>query len=162
DERAAPEQLAQHLLASLPDGDPTTAERLRAAAADARARGAPEIAIDCLQRALAEPPPAEGRGPVLLELGQVEAIQDPEAARPPLEEAFEATAAGPARAAAALALGNALTLTGRLADAVDVLGRGLAELPDEPSELPDEPSELRASLEAAQLGAARWEHSAQE
>jgi DNA-binding CsgD family transcriptional regulator len=155
DEHAAPEQLAQHLLASLPDGDPSTAERLRAVAADARARGAPEVAVDCLRRALAEPPPAGERASVLFELGQVEAIQDPEAARPHLEEALDVGAAGPARAAVALVLGNALTLTGRLAEAVDVLGRGLAELPDEPSE-------LRASLEAAQLGAARWEHTTQE
>jgi DNA-binding CsgD family transcriptional regulator len=124
-------------------------------AADARARGAPEIAADCLRRALAEPPSADVRAELLLELGQVEAIQDPVAARPHLEEALDASAGGPPRAAVALVLGNALTLTGRLAEAVDVLGRGLAELPDQPSE-------LRASLEAGQLGAARWERSTQE
>ena len=58
------------------------------------------------------------------------------------------------RAEISLALGEALTLLGRLADAISVFAAGI-------SEVSDEPSELRASLEAGRLGAARWEPSAQ-
>jgi DNA-binding CsgD family transcriptional regulator len=155
DKGAAPEQLAPHLLASLPEGDPWTVQTLRAVAADARARGAPEIAVDCLERALAEPPEAQARVDVLFELGQIEATQDPAAALPHLQEALAAGGDAQPRAPVALALGNALTLAGQLGAAVSVLGRGLAELDGDPSE-------LRSSLEAAQLGAARWERSTQE
>ncbi|MGZ4181523.1 MAG: AAA family ATPase [Solirubrobacteraceae bacterium] len=154
-EGAAPEQLGPHLLASLPSRDHWTVLRLREVAADARMRGAPEIAVDCLYRALAEPALGQSRVDVLLELGEIEVARDPEAARLHLEEALAASDATPRRAAIALALGNALALCGRLDEAVSALGLGLAELNGDASP-------LRASLEEAQLGAARWEPSAQD
>ena len=123
------------------DEESVTVERLRAGATEARARGAPEVAADCLERALAEPPQVAARIELLFELGQVRAMQDPKAAVSPLSEAFATDAEGPRRAAVALALGDALTLCGRLSDAIPVLQRGLAELTQEPSE-------LRAPLEA--------------
>ena len=154
-EGAPAEELIPHLLASLPDGNSATVERLRAGATEARARGAPEVAADCLERALAEPPQVAARIELLFELGQVRAMQDPKAAVSPLSEAFATDAEGPRRAAVALALGDALTLCGRLSDAIPVLQRGLAELTPEPSE-------LRAPLEANLIAAARWDASAQD
>ncbi len=106
-EGAPAEELIPHLLASLPDGNPATVQWLRAGATQARARGAPEVAADCLERALAEPPQAAARIELLFELGQVRAMQDPEAAVSPLSEAFATDARGPRRAAVALALGDA-------------------------------------------------------
>ena len=105
-EGAPAEELIPHLLASLPDGNRQTVLRLRAGAAEARARGAPEVAADCLERALAEPPEPAGRIDVLFELGQVRAMQSPESAVPALSEAFAADARGPRRASIALALGT--------------------------------------------------------
>jgi hypothetical protein len=49
-------ELTTHLLAAGPEADPWMVTRLRDAAADAAARGAPEVAVQCLERALAEPP----------------------------------------------------------------------------------------------------------
>jgi len=129
--------------------------RLRQAADQARGRGAPEVAARCLRRALAEPPREAARVEVLFELGQIETMQDPAAAVSDLGEALAGSSAGPRQAAIALALGEALTLAGRLGEAIPVFDRGLAQ----PTL---EPSELRASLEAGLLAAARWEPSAQE
>lgn len=150
---APAEELTPHLLASLPDGNQTTVARLLDVAAEARTRGAPEVALDCLRRALAEPPRDVTRAEVLFELGRIQAMRDPASAVPALTEAFAAGAEN--RAAIAVALGETLTLCGRLADAVAVFDSGLAELGHEPHE-------LRAPLEAGLLAAARWEPSAQQ
>jgi len=61
-----------HLLAAGPAGNAWVVARLRAAAADARDRGAPDIARLCLERALAEPPAPRARAEVLTELGRAE------------------------------------------------------------------------------------------
>ena len=76
-EGAPQEEVTVHLLAAAAAGDPWVVGKLRGAAADARRRGAPDVAALCLQRVLAEPPPAAMRADVLLELGQVEAMQAP-------------------------------------------------------------------------------------
>jgi len=47
------------------------------AAADARSRGAPDVAVQCLERALAEPPAAGVRGDVLFELGSAQTFRAP-------------------------------------------------------------------------------------
>ena len=49
-------------------------EALRVAAREALARGAPEVAVSYLRRALAEPPPPDDRFAVLVELGRAEAL----------------------------------------------------------------------------------------
>ena len=56
DESGLLDRTAAHLLAAGPAGDPWVVDRLRAAAREARDRGAPEIAARYLRRALAEPP----------------------------------------------------------------------------------------------------------
>ncbi|MGH2867728.1 MAG: helix-turn-helix transcriptional regulator [Solirubrobacteraceae bacterium] len=151
---AALEELTPHLLSSLPDGNQQTVERLRDAAAQARAQGAPESAVHYLRRALAEPPVADTRASLLFELGAVDMMQDPTSALPALTEAFAGGVSGVPRATVALVLGEALTLCGRLAEAVSVFASGLGELGGDRSD-------LRADLEAGLLAAARWESSAQ-
>ena len=47
-----------HLLAAAATGDAWVVDSLRQAAGDALTRGAPDVAIQCLERALAEPPAA--------------------------------------------------------------------------------------------------------
>jgi DNA-binding CsgD family transcriptional regulator len=77
DEAGAPaEQVAAHLLLVSRRGDPWAADRLLAAAEGALARGAPEIAVRCLRRALEEPPEEGGRARVLTELALVESQVD--------------------------------------------------------------------------------------
>jgi DNA-binding CsgD family transcriptional regulator len=71
---ADPDQVAAHLLSGEPYGDTWTVDALRAAGRGAVARGAPEAAVSYLRRALSEPPSAEARLEVLLELGRAEAM----------------------------------------------------------------------------------------
>ena len=66
------DRVVVHLLATDPAGDETVVERLRAAAERALARGAPDAAAVLLERALAEPPDVDRRGPTLFELGHAE------------------------------------------------------------------------------------------
>ena len=149
EEDAASEVLAVHLLAATAAGDPWVVDRLRRAAADARDRGAPDIATQCLQRALAEPPAADARRDVLLELGKSETFYAPAAAAGHLAEALTRTGDRPRRAEIALALSQALALCGRFAEAVTVLqAAGAAE---------DESSAIAMSLQAALLNVARWD-----
>ena len=85
------QQAAVHLLASDPAGDPVAVATLRAAAAEALAESAPEVAADLLRRALREPPVPAERPLVLKELALVEArIGDP-GALGHFEEAFATT-----------------------------------------------------------------------
>lgn len=70
---AWPAEIAVHLLHTPPAGVNGTVYALRTAARDAVADGALDVAVAYLARALAEPPPEDRRGPLLLELGEVEA-----------------------------------------------------------------------------------------
>jgi DNA-binding CsgD family transcriptional regulator len=149
-EGASHAEVTVHLLAAGMTGAPWVVDRLRLAAADARASGAPDIAKVCLERALAEPPPAGMRADVLFELGSVEVMQAPAAAAEHLAEALAATAAFPMRGRIALGLADALALGGRFAAAVSLLGATSAELGDERSE-------LGMAVQAALLNAARWD-----
>ncbi|MGH3209366.1 MAG: AAA family ATPase, partial [Trebonia sp.] len=62
------ELVALHLLRSEPGAAPRAVTVLRAAAASASDRGAPDTAAEYLRRALAEPPPAGERAALLLSL----------------------------------------------------------------------------------------------
>lgn len=147
-EGAAPEDVTVHLLSSAPDGAAWVVEKLRAAAADSRRRGAADVAATCLQRALAEPPDASVRADVLFELGCLETMQEPGTAVSHLTEALAVTAAWPRRGELALALAEALALGGQFAGAADLLTRTAAEAPDERS---------RESVEAALFNTARMD-----
>src|SRR5262249_39234580 len=74
DARGAPaSEVAVHLLPTDPGaGDAWVAEALAEAGRQAIAQGAPGTAVRLLARALAEPPAATQRVPLLLELGAIE------------------------------------------------------------------------------------------
>ena len=91
-EDAASAEVTVHLLAAAATGDAWVVDRLRQAAADARGRGAPDVAIQCLERALAEPPAASVRDDVLFELGSAQTFHAPAAAAEHLAEALARSA----------------------------------------------------------------------
>ena len=148
-EGAPLQEVTVHLLAGRrrrPVGGPSM---LRQAAADARRRGAPDVAAVCLRRALAEPPAATGRADVLSELGE---LGDDARIRPPppptSAEALAEIGGWPWRGQITLALSEALALGGRFGDAVDLLAKMAAEAGDERS---------REALQAALLNTARMD-----
>lgn len=149
-EGAPSAEVTVHLLTAAAEGDPWVAGLLRQAAADARNRGAPEVAAQCLERALAEPPSASDRGDVLYELGTSQTFHAPATAVEHLTAALELASAWPRRGEIALALGEALALCGRFADAVRTVQQALAEAGDDMTV---------ASLQAVLLNIARWDLS---
>ena len=70
---ARPTEIAVHLLYTRPAGVVSTIYTLRSAARTAVEDGALDLAVAFLRRALAEPPPADRRAPLVLELGEIEA-----------------------------------------------------------------------------------------
>ena len=168
-EGASPAEMTAHLLASAASGDPWLTDQLRRAAADARGRGAPEVAAQCLERALAEPPPAAARADVLYELGAGQTFHSPASAVEHLSEALELTDDWPRRGEIALALSEALALSGRFADAVTTVQSALAESggASQGGQPPATPrgagqDRLVASLQAVLLNIARWDLSTRE
>jgi DNA-binding CsgD family transcriptional regulator len=122
DDGAPPDRLALHLLHAHPRGDVAVVEVLRAAAAVAAGRGAPETAAACLRRALDEPPPRVLRGPLLLELGlaQMATRRDPLAVAK-FCEAITLIEVPRDRLAAALRAGRALGVAGYFDEAAAIL-----------------------------------------
>ena len=126
----APDRIAVHLLATHPDGDAETVTMLRRAARDARTRGAPDVAVTYLRRALAEqgapalePELSYELGSAALSAGELE---------PAVEQLRRATrdAADPKlRAEAADALGSALFLVDRPEEALTELTAIIDALP---------------------------------
>jgi len=145
------ERRALHLLAVEPRGSAEAVATLRTAARQALHRGGPELAIAMLTRALAEPPPADERYEVLLELAAAEhAAGRGEAASGHAAEAHELAPDTTARAAAltlwTTALMPDLSATAALAPLID---RALEELTDDDPELA---LHLRALALFAMLG----------
>ncbi|MFF2041925.1 ATP-binding protein [Kitasatospora sp. NPDC058170] len=68
---------SRHLLETLPEGDGAIVGKLRRAAREHLAIGAPEAAQRCLRRAISEPPADEDRAAVLYELGCSALLTDP-------------------------------------------------------------------------------------
>jgi len=144
-EGASPDRIALHLLNAPPAGDGRVVEDLRAAARDALARGAPELAARLLRRALREPPAADVTRDMLLELGAAEmGAAEMERSLEHLSRAVELSAEPAARGAATLALAGVLLRMSRGPDAHDALARAL----------PGTDGELRARLEGVRLQAA--------
>jgi len=164
-EGASPAEMTAHLLGSAASGDPWLTDQLRRAAADARGRGAPEVAAQCLERALAEPPPPEARADVLYELGAARTFHSPAEAAQHLSEALPLTGGWPRRGEIALALSEALALSGRFAEAVTTVQAALAESRDGPGQDDAEAGgrdRIVASLQAVLLNIARWDLSTRE
>jgi DNA-binding CsgD family transcriptional regulator len=128
------ESIAAHFLASDPTADGEAVSVLRAAAATALSRGAPDVAARYLRRALAEPPRETDRVAVIGELG-VAASQDghPEGLDHLRLAAAEATLE-PQRADFAFRLANALAPRGEIEEAAAALEAVIAALPDSDDE----------------------------
>ena len=157
-EGSGPAEATAHLLAAAAEGDPWVTGQLREAGADARARGAPDVGIQCLTRALAEPPAAADRAAVLCELGTAETTLAPAAALAHLTEALELASGWPQRGEVSLALGEALALGGRFTDAVRVLQQALGEAGEAgDAGEPGPAGKLVSGLSAALLNIARWD-----
>jgi class 3 adenylate cyclase/DNA-binding CsgD family transcriptional regulator len=126
--RAEPERVAAHLDLVPPAGDPFVVETLRVAADRALVRGAPEVAVRYLRRALAEPPAEEARADTLLELGLAEQRVDVAAAARHLKEALAATDEPLRHARLALELGRSLFRLNRGPEAARVLEQAIEKL----------------------------------
>ena len=143
----ADEAVGAQLLAAQPVGDPWAVERLRAAAQRALGLGDPRGAVTYLRRALAEPPGADGRADVLLELGRAEArAGDPEAIAH-LERVMAEAPDARLAAQAALELAPVLKFAGEAVRAVAVTERALERLGGADPELAER-------LEIEQFGSA--------
>jgi class 3 adenylate cyclase/DNA-binding CsgD family transcriptional regulator/tetratricopeptide (TPR) repeat protein len=148
--QAEPERVAAHLDLVPPAGDAFVVETLRVAADRALVRGAPEVAVRYLRRALAEPPPSEKRTDTLRELGLAEQRVDVSVAAEHLHEALGATDEPLRRARLALELGRSLFRLNRGPEAVRVFEDAIERLDG------DEP-ELREMLEAELINSAGFD-----
>lgn len=119
-EGVPPERLVHHLLCAEPESDPWVVEALRATASSALNRGAPEPAIACLGRALAEPPDPGERGAILADLGRVQGMANqPDEAAAALQAALELAEHPGARVEITLELGLLMVKTGRGREAIE-------------------------------------------
>jgi DNA-binding CsgD family transcriptional regulator len=136
DDGAAADAIAVHLLATEPAADPYVVETLREAARTALARGAPGVAVACLRRALAEPPPPADHGRIAVELGSAEMhAGDPAAAADHFAEAARVTGDPRERASSAWEHGAALQALGRYDEAYAVRERAVEEVAELDPEL---------------------------
>ncbi|MGH8897268.1 MAG: helix-turn-helix transcriptional regulator [Egibacteraceae bacterium] len=129
------EAVAVHLLAAACCGDPWTVQGLRAAAAAALARGAPETAVGFLRRALREPPAEPLRPGLSLDLGVAAARAGDPDAPDLLRTAFVLATDPPLQARAAVDLAAVLLAAGRIDEAVDALEQGLAAVENAEAQL---------------------------
>ena len=127
--------VASHLLATDPDESPAVVTILRAAAAQALARGAPEAAVAFLRRALEEPPAAPDRIDVLWELGRAEGMLASGQGVERLRQAFAEAAVPQVRAGIAIELAGQLLTVGGLGEAAEVCRSALGVLADADREL---------------------------
>jgi DNA-binding CsgD family transcriptional regulator len=128
-------QIAAHLLSVRPMGDDWVSGRLSEAGQRAIESGAPKVAADLLNRALAEPPPAKQRIELLQRTARAEVSAGRETALAHLEDAILQAAGPRERAEIALEAAEAYAALFRWVDAVDATERGLAELGQADEEL---------------------------
>jgi ATP/maltotriose-dependent transcriptional regulator MalT len=120
--------VALHLLSGEPSRSSWVVDILRRAARRAHSRGAPDVAVTYLQRALSEPPPAAERVEITVELGLAElAALNFVTGLARMREAVDRTEDRTARAQVALQLAQSLFIVGALPDAAQVLEETLAE-----------------------------------
>jgi DNA-binding CsgD family transcriptional regulator len=125
---ASAETVAAQLLRSDPEGNAASVKSLRAAAADAMRRGAPQQALAHLTRALAEPPSARERAQLLAELAGAEMLLRSPAAIGHLREAVEQGADPVERARLRWLLSDALFFANEWDAALAQLELALEEL----------------------------------
>jgi DNA-binding SARP family transcriptional activator/DNA-binding CsgD family transcriptional regulator len=145
---ATPEQISTHLLATANRADPWSAATLLEAGTTALRRGAPESAIAHLRRALEEPPPAELKAPILIELGVAEVEVDAAAAMDHLREAHGILDDPMGRAGVAVGLARVGMLTAPPDEVSEAATAAAAELADA-----DDPAlvDFRQRLDACTL-----------
>ena len=127
---APPDRCAVHLLNTNGQGDPDTVVMLRAAARRSLFRGAAEIAVSYLRRALAEPPVPEARAAIVHELGHAELRAGDSAAVERLELALEQNQDPETRAPIVQDLARALLMSGASDAAIELLDRESAIIRD--------------------------------
>ncbi|RKQ87629.1 putative ATPase [Solirubrobacter pauli] len=138
---ASLDQVAGQLMLTPGRGDAQVSRLLHDAGNAAMARGAVDSCVGYLQRALEEPPAAEDRPRLLLDLGEAEAlVRGPDSALH-LREAYDGLTDLNLRVRAANALGRALLFTSSPAEGSRVALEAAAALPPE---FADEALGLRA------------------
>jgi len=128
------DQAAVHLLAAERGGDADVVERLAVAADHALEHGAVEEAVTLLRRALEEPPPAEARHGVLMQLAQAESRVGDEAALDHAAGALVLAGDAGEHEAAALLLAKLLTMQDRQEESIAVLAAAADALRDDAPE----------------------------
>ena len=159
EEGAGADEIAVHLLATEPAGDPYVVATLREAAERALRRGAAGVAVACLRRSLTEPPPVAERATVLLDLASAEVhAGEPAAAAEHFEEGLRISGDPRARAARAREQTVALQAIGRQEEAYLLRERAydeLAELDPELALTVEASLVASASLDRSRRGWAR-------
>ncbi|HZC29053.1 MAG TPA: AAA family ATPase [Gaiellaceae bacterium] len=145
----AVESAASHLLATTPAGDGEVAEILLAAARAATSKGAPDLAVRYLRRALAEPPPDVLRTELLRELGAAEQSAGQfAAAAKDLRRALEFTDDIAVKIEIAFRLRYALVWSDRAHEVAPALDAVIAEVAERD---PDSARLLEAAVAGAQI-----------
>jgi DNA-binding CsgD family transcriptional regulator len=119
-----------HVLVCEPAGSAEAVERLRAAAARAIGRAAPESAVAYLRRAMSETADVSLRAVLAQELGRAEKVLGDPAAAEHLRESLRLTSDPVARAAVAPDLAELLLLAGQWEAGIGLLREALTELAD--------------------------------
>jgi len=135
---APAQQIAGHIVRAPAQAEPWVVGVLRDAAQTAMQRGAPESASAFLRRALDEPPPADERAELLLELGLAEALSNGRGAVEHLRGALAALVDPHQRVLAAAALGRTLMFTGRAEAGAEVATGVAAEMDEAHGDLRDQ------------------------
>jgi DNA-binding CsgD family transcriptional regulator len=127
-DRAPAGQIAAHLAIVRPAGDQWVLARLDEAAQQAIEDGAPKVAAELLNRALAEPPLSTQHIGLLRRAACAEVTAGRESALVHLEAALRLSADQRQRAEITLEIAEAYAALFRWVDAVDAVERGLADL----------------------------------
>jgi DNA-binding CsgD family transcriptional regulator len=122
------DQVVMHVLPCEPNGDSQVVDLLRRAARRAHARGAPDVAATYLRRALTEPPSAEERVDVLVDLGFAELATMAGTGFARLNEALQLAEDPLTRARVGVQVGRALLSWGLFADAHEAFDAALGGL----------------------------------
>ncbi|HEX7187375.1 MAG TPA: BTAD domain-containing putative transcriptional regulator [Actinomycetes bacterium] len=128
---ATPEQVSAHVLLAPRRGNQEAVLVLRRAAETAAERGATDAAKTYLQRAMAEPPRAEDRPTLQVELGRMGTMTDGPAAVSSLKAAYAVLLDPDLRAEVAMMLARTLVFAGAPGEATAFARAAAAELPAE-------------------------------
>jgi DNA-binding CsgD family transcriptional regulator len=119
-------EVAHHLLVGTPCPEPWARDALHAAGRLAARKGAPGVALRYLTRALELDPAGTGNGPLLVDLGLVEAAAGERTSLTRFERAIAMLDEPADQARAMYALGQTQYRYGRVAEAAETFSRGAA------------------------------------